>query len=338
LIRIRRLSTPIICLLAINLFPLFSAQAETSIRSEHALSIAQSIWSGDFDSVLNECQQLIAREPANPVGFFLTGLTYYSINSQYRNDLFADSVTFYLGAAISLAQKTDHGENIQAENYFIIGSSYGCLALFKSNHGGWWGAFRDGRRSCSNLEKAYAMDTTLTDALGGIGAYHYWKSAKTKMLAWLPFTSDKRKQGIAEILLSITSGKIMAASAQKSLLAVYFDEGQYDKVLSMGNSLDVANLLDPNSRLHVARALIELQRWDDAESMLGEIQSIWGKSNYYDPGGASEVLLLRSRILLARGDPSGAEQILQQILSMDDTCRANAFYKQTLTKAKALSH
>jgi hypothetical protein len=334
--RLRLFFIVVTCLLNVNAIPALPAKAETTIRSERVRLITQFISTGDFDSAMQNCRQLMVEEPGNLVNSFLMGLTYFSITSQYRNDLFADSVIYYLDNAIFLAQKSIHGYSGQAENYYILGSAYGCRALFRSIHGGWWGAFQDGRHSCSNLERAYGLDSTLTDALAGIGAYHYWKSAKTKIISWLPFASDKRDQGISEIIKAMVSNGIMAANAKKSLLSIYFNQKRFNDVLAMGNSLDSANFLDPNSHLHLARALIELKNWGDAERVLDEIQAKMGKSNYYDLCGASEVLLLRARILLGRGDTIKAKQFLQEIISMEHTCKSNAYFRQTLSNARIL--
>jgi hypothetical protein len=277
---------------------------------------------------------LVAEEPQNPVGYFLSGLAYYSIINQFRNDIYADSVVSNLDIAIRLAQ--EKADKKRPDWNFILGSAYGCRALYRSLHGGWWGAFRDGQHSCSSYEKAYEQDTTFTDALLGIGAYHYWKSAKAKILTIMPFVGDKRKQGIAEIERGIRSGGIGAISGIKSLMPIYHNEKRYADVLTLGDSLIVTKSLDPNSRLHLARAFIALRRWSDAETTLNEIQHLYENSEYCDSCGATEVLYLKAQMLLGQGDSTMARINLRQIISMDSTCAQNAYFRQTSLEAKEL--
>ncbi|OGC93662.1 MAG: hypothetical protein A2W25_06065 [candidate division Zixibacteria bacterium RBG_16_53_22] len=294
------------------------------------------IWSGQFVSAIDSCHRLIDERPDNPQGFFLLGMAYYSINNQYRNDCYADSVAYFLDTAIELAEGKVDQEKNQAKWYFVLGSAYGCRALYRSIHGGWWGAFRDGHHSCSNLERAFKIDDQYTDALSGIGAYHYWKSAKSGILKKLPFIGDSRKRGIAEIIRAVEAEGIMSISAQKSLLPIYFNEKRYADMMNLADSLAAANSLDLSGRLHLTRAFIELERWDLADRTLKEVQSAWESSLYYDACGAAEALYLKGRILSGRGDKSEANQYLGQLFSMDSTCATNAYFRQTLLDARAL--
>ena len=310
--------------------------AELSIRSDRVREITQLIWDAKFDTAIDSCHQLVQEEPANPLVYFLLGIAYYSINNQYRNDKYSDSAGRYLDSAIVRAGAGIEKEKDQADMYFVLGSAYGCRALYRTIHSGWWGAFRDGHHSCDNLEKAYDLDSSFTDALSGMGAYHYWKSAKAKVLNWLPFVADRRKQGIAEIQKAVKAGGTMAPSANKSLLAIYFNEGRNEEVVALADSLASQNLLDPNSQLHKARALIALKRWEDAGRALAEVLTQYEKSNYNDECGAYEVVYLKAKILMGQGDLAGAREYVRQIMAADTTCKANGYFKQSLMSSKEL--
>jgi hypothetical protein len=310
--------------------------AQTSIRSNRVRIFAQIIWNGQLATAVDSCRQLVTDEPENPLGYLFTGLAYYSIVNQYRNDNYADSANNYLNTTTKMTQDILDSDNSNAETNFIMGSAFGCRALYRSLHAGWWGAFRDGQRSCSYMEKAHEMDTTLTDALSGIGAYHYWKSAKAKILTLVPFVGNKRKQGIEEMLSGIKGGGLMYISAMKSMLPVYYNEKRYDDVLIVGDSLAALGALDPNSRLHLVRTYIAMQRLDDADKVLGDIQSIYETSGFYDSCGATEVLFLKAQVQLARGDTTAARENIQHIISMNPVCTENAYFRQTVLEARDL--
>ena len=301
--------------------------SETSVRGEAALAVNQLTIHGEFSGAIDSSRSLTASEPDNPVGYLLLALAYYAINSQYRNDNYADSVSWALDTTIALAERRADREPDPTETYFVLGSAYGCRALYRSIHSGWYGAFKDGVHSSSNLGKAYQRDSSLTDALSGVGAYHYWKSAKSGILGVLPFVKDRRKQGIAEILSSVEAGGFMAVSARKSLLAIYYNEKQYEEVLAVGDSLASHSLLDPNCSLHIARALIKLKRWAEANLTLDRVLAAYENSPYFDTCGCDEVIYLQAEICAGQGDVIKARQYLQQILDDKDRCQKNEYYR-----------
>jgi hypothetical protein len=235
-----------------------------------------------------------------------------------------------------MTQKIVAKDKLNAEMNFILGSAFGCRALYRSLHAGWWSAFRDGQHSCSYLEEAYENDTTLTDALSGVGAYHYWKSAKAKILTLVPFVGNKRKQGLEEMHRGIASRGFMYVSAMKSMLPVYYNEKRYDEVLTYGDSLATLHSLDPNSRLHLARTYIAMRRYSNADSTLDEIQSIYRNSPYYDSCGAAEAFYLLAQSQLAQGDTAAAKENIVHIISMNPVCTENAYFRQTVIEAKDL--
>lgn len=328
----------VICTLVIVSLSAIGVAAETSIRSLRVRTIMQMVSQDDFPSAIDSSRQLVVEEPSNPVGYFLLGVIYYSILNQYRNDNYCDSTTNNLDTAISLSRsRIDEGSN-QADIYFVLGSAYGCRALYRSVHGGWWGAFRDGHNSCSNLEKALDRDSTLTDAFSVIGAYHYWKSAKAKVFSWLPFVGDKRKQGITEIYEAISAKGMMSLNARKSLLAIYLNEKRYEGVVEVTDTLASLNLLDVSCRFQLVQALIKLRRWDEARRALTNLQTDWESIPYGNPCGANEGLYQRASLAAEQGDTSAARGYIRQILSADSTCNSSAYYRQTVSKARELLH
>lgn len=321
-----------------ELSPRAMAQSMTSIRSERARTVAGLTIKGEFAAALDSCHAIVREEPANPVGYFLLATAYYTINNQFRNDHYADSVSTAVDTAIALARKRTEDSRNSAEWHFVLGSSFGCRALYRSLHGGWWGAFRDGHNGCVNLEKAYDKDTSFTDALSGVGAYHFWKSAKAKILTFLPFVSDKRDEGIAELRRAVAAHGTMSVNAQRSLLPIYYEQKQYDAAVALADSLATEHLLDPNSRLHLARSLIALKQWDQAMQALDQVLSEWKNSPYYDSCAEPEVLYLKATIYKGRGESAEAQKCLDQIFAAKAACDNNQYYQQSLSSANDLAH
>lgn len=312
-----------------------AASAETSIRSHSTETVLRHIWRSEFSAATDSSYRIIRAEERNPVGYFLLGMIYYSLSTQYRTDRYRDSVTWNLDRAIELAKAETKEEISSAESYFVLGSSYGCRALFRSMHGGWWGAFRDGHNSCINLERAYEKDSSLTDAYCGIGAYHYWKSAKSKAISWLPFVGDKRQQGLVELRRGIEARGPMSPNAYKALLTIYCYEKRVADVLALVDTLRAGGLFDTNCRLHVVRALIFSQRWEMAEEFLREVRRDWEASCYYDSCGYAELQFLGAQILAGKGDFVQARLAIADLVSRKRQCEDNVYFQDTHTKARA---
>jgi len=239
---------------------------------------------------------------------------------------------------MALARVITKSESQEAEFMFLLGSAYGYRALECSTSGHWWGTLKDGHHSCVSLEKAYRLDTTMTDALLGVGDYHYWKSAKSKFFTWLPFIRNERQSGIGEIRRVIQSGSGALLSARKSLLPTYFNEQRFPEVIALVDSLASEGFSDPSCLRHKTRAEIELGNWNGAAQTLDMLRAVWDRSPFFDSCGACEVQYLKAQILAGRGDMEAARACVQKILAMKDSCMSNVYFRETVSNAAELFH
>lgn len=313
------------------------AFSETAIRSTAALKIARNIWHNNFVDALNASEQILKAEEDNPVGYFLLGTIYQTISEEYRTDRFQDTISNYLDRAIDLAEKRQVREPYNPDWKFIAGASYGYRALHRAFHGNWWGAFRDGFRCNSALNKTIETDSSFYDAYLGLGAYHYYRTVKAKDFLWLPFISDQRDQGIAEIRLAAQRGYLASFNARESLLRIYFLEERYDELFALADSLARIVPRDPYALLYYAEGLISVGRLEEAETKIRQLRTAWKSSPYFDPFGVFEAELLTAKIALARKDKETAGKIVEKILTEKAMRRANAYFAETLEKADALA-
>jgi hypothetical protein len=320
-------------LLAVMYNPL---NATISVRGPRASRIAEYIWYNRFPQAIDSAQALVTDESDNPTGYFLLGVIYHSISNQYRSDRCKDLIERNLDTAIILAQAKIKSAPADADWHLVLGSAYGYRALHRSLHGGGWGSFKDGSRSSSQLEKSLALDSTCLDAYFGLGAFHYWKSVKVKKLAWLPFVSDRRQQGIDEIIKSIGGGSLAPFNARKTLLAIYLNEKRYDAFFALADSLMQILPDDPSCLHHLIVALMNTQRWDEAEKALTRLKSAWSHSPYFDSVGALDGDLLAAQIAYARGDQKNAAVLVDKILAEKTICRTNDYCADTYEQAERL--
>ncbi|SYZ72171.1 conserved hypothetical protein [Candidatus Zixiibacteriota bacterium] len=311
--------------------------AETPVRSDKTLKIAHNIWYYNFADAIDETNTLIQEEPFNPVGYFILGTIYQSISESYRTDRFKDSIALYLDSAITLADGRKTVDPDNGDWYFITGASYGYRALLRAFHGNWFGAFRDGLSCTSDLNRSLKLDSTLYDAYLGLGAYHYYRTIKAKDFLWLPFISDQRDQGIAEIKIAAEHGFLASYNAEESLIRIYFTEERYAEAIALADSLTPGNPHDPYRLLYEAQALIAVGRLDDADECIRQLRLAWKSSPYFDPFGLYEAEFQSARIFSKRGDKETAKKIIDRIIADRKMGRSNAYYLETLDKAESFA-
>lgn len=324
----------IILLFLCILLPFVSAVSETKILDSTTHAIAQNIWSNNFPDVLKSAEQIIASEPANPVGYFLLGAVYQIISEEYRNDSYQVEIEDNLEQAINLCNQKKDTDPRNPDWYFISGAAYGYRGLHRAFHGRWWKAFTDGFKCRSNLKKALELDSTYYDACWGLGSYYYYRTIKSRDFLWLPFISDKREEGMALIRKAIASGFLSSNIARESFLRIYLIEEKLEELVSLADSLCQIWPADPYFLLFHTEGLLALGRLDEAEEKLQQLKLAWKNSPYYDPAGAYEAELLFARIAYRRGDAVTADKILEHILSQKKLKKSNAYFGETYDRAR----
>jgi tetratricopeptide (TPR) repeat protein len=243
----------------------------------------------NFDSALAIFDEVIQADTTSPRGYFFVAAAYSNLTSDYRNFSYKDDFYRHVDRAIEIGERKEKSGSATAEDLFYYGGAVGYRGIFRSFDGDWWGAFKDGLKGRSLLGKALEADSSYKDIYFGFGTYDYWRSAKTKILWWLPFFSDKRDQGIEETWKAIREGKFAAHEGRYALIRIYFDYEKYDRVLShWENEVRQFNPQDPFSLYWVGQAYIKVGQFDKALESFETILSVYLSSPYYDPAGEME--------------------------------------------------
>jgi len=135
----------------------------------------------------------------------------------------------------------------------------------------------------SSLKKAVKIDTSLYDAYYGLGTFHYWRSAKSKILRFLIFRKDQQK-GINEVWKAIKKGRYTDIEGKYALVAIYYDCGDYEKAFTLNQELN--ELFPPNpSCLYMRCQLYEQQgKWEAAKQTLHQLLQHLLNSEYKSIG------------------------------------------------------
>ncbi|MBN2227244.1 MAG: hypothetical protein JW763_07745 [candidate division Zixibacteria bacterium] len=309
--------------------------AFTEVRDSSVLRIAHHIWNNEFDDAIKGAEQLIKDQPGNPLGYFIKGTVYQTISEEFRNDMYKDEIDELLTDAIERAEELHDTDRDNANWRFISGASYGYRALQRAFHGRWFASFRDGLRCSAHLNDAIELDSTFFDAYVGLGAYNYYKTIMAENFLWLPFISDRREEGIAQIKKTIDHGFLASYNARESLLRIYFNEQRYEDAVALADSLEAGNPNDAYCLLYYAQSLMMLDRTDEANDKLRALRRVWKNSPYFDDAGIFEVELVDAKIFYRQGDLAAARRITDKILSLKGLRDDNAYFAETYDSTKA---
>jgi hypothetical protein len=330
-------TAPIFILVILSLAaPAAVSQQYTPVRDSSVLEAAHAIWFNRFDAALAAADSLIEKEPGNPLGYFLKGTILQTISEEYRNDMYNEEIDSLLSLAIDMAEDLHDDDKLNPEWLFISGAAFGYRALHRSFHGSWFQAFRDGLRCSSRLKDALELDSTFYDAYLGLGAYDYYKTVMADDFLWLPFVSDRRDEGIAQIRLAADSGYLASFNAHESLLRIYLEEKRYDDLVLLADTLNAFSPDDVYCLLYQVYGLARVGQTDRAFRRLALLKSKLKESPWYNEYGFYEAELAGAAVFLAEEDFESADIILEQILSHKGYCKNNPYFEETYKRARDL--
>ena len=289
-----------------------------------------------FDQGIAEFKKIIELYPDEPIGYFFVGASLQGLIDDYRNEEYNAECEKYINLAIEKGNsKVDENPNSALE-HFYLGGALGYRGIYRSFRGNWWGAFRDGGKAYSHLKEALELDPHFYDAYYGVGAYHYWKSAKSKLFWWLPFFGDERKKGIQETMIAIQKGKYANTEAAMSLLRIYLEEKDYPAVLKWSEEVKKINPDNPFRLWMIAYAYIGLKNWDEAQSTFLYLLNVLKSSPYYAAAGEYECRYWLAYTNFNLGNFQSAQQELNRAIQLEPEVKDNDYAEPFLDKVKDL--
>ncbi len=181
-----------------------------------------------FDSARAVFQSMVDREANDYAArLYLAGVDHAEMLD--RED-YAGREKFNLDAdkAIELAQDALERGGDSAWAYLTIGNAHAYVASLEAKDGSWWTAMRRGLKAKGAYQDALKLKPDFYDVLLGYGTYHYWKSARTEFINWLPFVGDRKDDGIRELELAADSSLFSRELALNSLVWIYIHRGDAD--------------------------------------------------------------------------------------------------------------
>ncbi len=278
-----------------------------------------------FEEALRWFDNLQHKYPDHPAPYFFraavyqTWMSFFWLN-KFRQDFEKDvHLAIEKGEAL-LKRKNDPWL------YFYVGAAYGYRAFngFRKNE--WVSAYFDAKKGINHFEEALTRDPNMFDVYLGLGAYHYWRTAKSNFIRiiafWIP---DKRELGLSQLEFSFKHGTYASEQAGYNLVAAYFDYGKYEKAMGILNLIIQKKVAQSLTDIYyMGRLLIKFEKWEEAESLFREILKRLGNYDVASVGYQVECMYWIAEALAAQNKRSEALEMTDVALAQSKKRNADA--------------
>lgn len=253
-------------------------------EKQRLLISAQSHLLNDrFDSAQMTLDSLVGMDSTDPIGYLFKAAVYLARMTDAEQELDSEEFRRLADTSISLAESrlVDASGRKAAWMYLCLGHAKAYRSLWESRFGSFTSALKLALNARSDYEKGLESDSTLYDLYGGLGMYHYWKSAKAGILKWLQIFKNDKDKGINELYLAVDSSVISQYPARNALIWIWLDMDKYDSVVTICEEM--------------------LGRFPDGKLFLWPLaEALFEKKNYHR---AAEIYQrLREKLVLSPGN------------------------------------
>ncbi len=185
----------------------------------------------DYPAAKALFQSVIEKNPDNPAGYLYLAGTVQAEFSDYEDGFDRRLFDSLLAKGEALADHLIERKDSADWGYYYVGTALSYRAFSESERGNWPSVIIDGMNSAKMFERCLELNPKFYDAMSGLGTYYYWRSKKTEFLSWLPFVTDRKKEGISLLTSAVEHGTYDTFEAMNSLILVLTEEVRYDEAL-----------------------------------------------------------------------------------------------------------
>jgi tetratricopeptide (TPR) repeat protein len=248
-----------------------AARADKLTVTPEALSVADQIYSGDFEGGRAAALRLEEQQPEHPIGYaleaealwwkiwctsaeFKYGMTY----PRHRAKLAADRHYLELAAKVSALAEAQIAQHDSAEMQFYAGMGDALASRLYGLRGEGRSTARTGVRAREHLLRALAINSELADADFGLGLYNYYidtLSAAARVLRFfMGIPGGSKKEGIQQLQHAIEQGVLVPPEARFYLaINLHNYDQQYERAL---------DVIGPLVEKYPSNALFQLAQGD----------------------------------------------------------------------------
>ncbi len=226
----------IACMIIVALLVAFSFEILAQPSSNQSLHdvILQGIdltLKQDYPTAKALFQSVIDKYPNQPAGYLYLAGTVQAEFSDYEDGFDRRLFDSLLAKSEALADHLIERKDSADWGYYYAGTALSYRAFSESERGNWPSVIIDGMNSAKMFERCLELNPKFYDAMSGLGTYYYWRSKKIEFLSWLPFVTDRKKEGISLLTSVVENGTYDTFEAMNSLILVLTEEARYDEAL-----------------------------------------------------------------------------------------------------------
>ena len=226
----------IACMIIVALLVAFSFEVLAQPSSNQSLHdvVLQGIdltLKQDYPTAKALFQSVIDKYPNHPAGYLYLAGTVQAEFSDYEDGFDRRLFDSLLAKGEALADHLIERKDSADWGYYYAGTALSYRAFSESERGNWPSVIIDGMNSAKMFERCLELNPKFYDAMSGLGAYYYWRSKKIEFLSWLPFVTDRKKEGISLLTSAVENGTYDTFQAMNSLILVLTEEARYDEAL-----------------------------------------------------------------------------------------------------------
>lgn len=174
---------------------------------------------------------MIEKYPDNPAGYLYLAGAVQAEFSDYEDGFDRPLFDSLLAKGEALADRLIERKDSADWGYYYAGTALSYRAFSESERGNWPSVIIDGMNSAKMFERCLELNPKFYDAMSGLGTYYYWRSKKTEFLSWLPFVTDRKKEGVSLLTSAVENGTYDTFEAMNSLILVLTEEARYGEAL-----------------------------------------------------------------------------------------------------------
>ena len=178
-------------------------------------------------------ESVMKSHPDNPAGYLYLAGALQAEYSDYEDAFDQQLFDSLLAKGEALAEHLIEEKDSSDWGYYYAGTALSYRAFSESENGSWPSVIIDGMNAAKMFERCLEFNPQFYDAMNGLGTYYYWRSKKTEFLSWLPFVSNKEKEGITLLASAVEHGTYDKFIAMNSLATVFVEEKRYDEALAI---------------------------------------------------------------------------------------------------------
>ena len=125
----------------------------------------------------------------------------------------------------NLKMNEEFGNNLSLD-YFCLGAVKGYRGLYESKFGSLFVTFLLGINGVSDLKKSLEYNSNNYDIYMGMGLYSYWKAVRA---SWLPFNKDEKMLGLSQLQKATEMAQYSRPEAVLSYSRALVNEQRYDE-------------------------------------------------------------------------------------------------------------